>query len=615
MRCVPWARSCGQIRNRKNVKKTFSVCGARRRFFLIEVKNRQIKHAWRSALPRERGWRIPESVVNRLQFTHTNIGYSGRYVQSGGELVVPKKRIPEMSKGQSDPEYIISEVERAFGQSADLQVHRFQAGAGELSCVLLYLKSFIDVERLSQSVLVSLLSLQTPPVSMAKLAEAIPCVGTKELSSLPEFCQAVAWGEAVLLVSGFQSGLSIPLQKYEKRVVTESENEKIIRGPRDSFVESLWSNIGLLRTRLKNPDLRLEVLTLGARTSAEVGLVYLESLANPLIVDEVRSRIQRVNVDRLLATDNLSEFITDAPWSPFPLGLRTERPDRLASALVDGRVGILLEGNPVVLVVPVVFWDFFKSPDDYIENQYVATSVRLLRLGAFFVTLFLSGFYVATTTIHLEMIPQPLALIIAGARTRTPFPTALEMIAMEIVIEILREGVIRMPGVLGQTISIVGALVIGESAVTAGLIEPIILVVVAFNALAAFVAPVYHAAVSVRILRFPIILLSASLGFFGLMLGALFYLMHLVSLRSVGVPYLAPVGPLSVKEMGDLFIRLPLWQQNSRPSYLRPQDATTQAPGQKPAPDTERGTQAEKAPAPDKAVAEKNHSPVPNKEN
>ena len=474
-----------------------------------------------------------------------------------------------------------------MGNSSDLQVHRFQAFTDATGCALVYLKSFVDLEKLNNSVLSPLLQLAVPPKDMQNLAKVLPYAGTQEITSLQGFCQDLAWGEVVLLVSGFKSALKIPLKKYEQRIVSEPQNEKLVQGPRDCFVESIWSNIGLLRQRIKNQDLRIEMNILGTKTSVELGIVYVEGIANRQMVEEVRRRLKRIDIDRLLSLGAVNEFISDSPWSPFPTYQHTERPDRLTSALLDGRVGILLDGTPTVTIIPVVFWDFLKSPDDYIESTFFSTFIRLLRLTSHLITLLLPGAYVALTTFHLEMLPQTLAVIISGARIRTPFPTAIEIVFMELVVEVLREAGLRMPGAFGQTISIVGALVIGEAGVTAGIVEPIVVVIVAFTTLASFIVPNYSAAVSIRLLRFPIILLSASLGIFGTSLGAMFLLMHLVSLRSFGVPYFAPIAPLSLKDLGDMFIRLPGWLQSHRPTYYKPEDKTKAGRNQKPGPEKE----------------------------
>lgn len=482
-------------------------------------------------------------------------------------------------------EQTIVQVETSLGHSPDLLVHRFLAFTGRTECAVVYLKSLSDTEELNKSVLTPLLQVALMPKDIKNLAKVLPQAGSQEITSLQELNKSVVSGNTVLLVSGFKSGLKIPLKKLEQRAVTEPDTEKVVRGPRDGFVESLWSNVGLLRQKIKNPDLRLEVVTLGTRTSTEVGIVYIEGIANRQIVEEVRSRVKRINVDRLLSSNVIYEFVQDSPWSPFPTMQITERPDRLAHYLLDGRVGIMVDCDPIVQVAPVVFWDFLKSSDDYIENGFVVTFVRFVRFLGHLITLLVPGAYVALTTIHLQMLPQALAVIIAGARTRAPFPVAVEMIIMELMVEILRETSLRMPGIFGQTMSVVGALVIGEAAVTAGLIEPIIVVIVAFTTLASFLVPDYNAAITVRLLRFPLILLSASLGFFGLSLGAMFYLIHLVSLRSFGVPYFAPVAPLFLQDMGDMFIRLPWWKLLRRPTYYRPEDEIRASQKQKPGPD------------------------------
>jgi len=488
----------------------------------------------------------------------------------------------------SDIEQTIAEAQRELGNSADLVVYQFQA-FDNTKCALIYLKSFVDFDQLSRSVLSPLLAAKPLPITtkVQDLANFLPCPNIGEITQLEQVCQGVVNGEVVLLVSGLEAGLKIPLKRYKQRSITEPENEKVVRGPRDSFVESIWSNVGLIRQRIKNRNLRIELITLGTETSVELAIIYVGKLANPEIVEEVRSRLNRIDIDRLLSAGAVSEFISDSPWSPLPTVQFTERPDLFTSALLDGRIGILLDGTPAASLVPVVFWDFFKSADDYSENPLFVTTVRITRIAAHLVTLLLPGAYVALTTIHLEMLPQSLAAIVAGARTRTPFPTSVELIALEFVVEILREAGLRMPGVFGQTISIVGALVIGEAGVTAGLVEPNIVVIVAFTTLASFLVPSYNAGIAIRLLRIPLILLSASLGFYGLALGNFIYLLHLVSLRSFGVPYFAPVAPLFLKDMRDLFIRLPWWLQDRRPKVYRSQDQIRAGRNQKPGP--ERG--------------------------
>jgi len=505
----------------------------------------------------------------------------------------PKNRKPEIDSPNvqilslpDDPEQTITVVQSALGNSADLQVHRFSGFADQTACAVLYLKSFVDLEQLNKSVLLPVQQLETSPSDMQNLAKVLPYAGTQEIVSLQNIPQILVNGEVVLLVAGVKTALAIPLKKYEQRVVTEPPNEKVVRGPRDGFIESIWTNIGVLRQRIKNPDLRIDEITLGTRTSDELGIVYIEGIANRQIVEEVKRRLNRINADSL-SLGSLSELIADSSWSPFPTYQSTERPDNLTSALLDGRIGIILDGNPSVIIVPTVFWDFLKSPDDYIENPYFASFIRLIRMISHLITLLLPGAYIALMTIHLEMVPQSLAILVAGARIRSPFPTVIELLFMEFTMEVLREAGLRMPGIFGQTMSIVGALVIGEAGVTAGLIEPVIVVLVAFTTLASFVVPNYNAAITIRLLRFPLILLSASLGFFGLFLGAMFYLMHLVSLRSFGVPYFAPIAPLFLKDMGDMFVRLPKWLLTSRPTYYRPEDKTNQGRNQQPGPEKE----------------------------
>lgn len=485
-------------------------------------------------------------------------------------------------------EKTLEQIQIVLGANSDLQIHKFKGCAGLQDFAVVYFRSFVGHEELNKFILLPLISQSSSPRDMLEVAQSLPFAGTKESSiQFPDICQAIVSGDVVLLMSGSPSALRIPLKKYEMRAISEPQNEKIVSGPRDGFTEALWTNVGLLRERIKNTNLRVESITLGTRTSVELVVVYIEGLASQQIVDEIRSRIKRINVDRLESVGALNEFIADDPWTLFPTYLTTERPDRLSSGLLDGRVGIILDGTPGVMILPVVFWDFLKSQDDYIENFYFVSLIRIIRLISHFLTLFLSAAYIAVTTIHLEMLPQSLALIIAGTRGSTPLPTAFEILLMEIVVEILREAGMRMPGVFGQTLSIVGALVMGDAAVTAGLLEPIVVVVVALSTMASFAVPGYKAAVAIRLVRFPLIILSAFLGLYGLFLGAMFFLAILVSMRSVGVPYFAPVAPLMTSDMQDFFVRVPWWRLSHRPKFIRAVDKIRSGPNQKPGPEQE----------------------------
>lgn len=484
-------------------------------------------------------------------------------------------------------ELTIADTQTSLGNCADLIIHRFNGCKNQCTCALLLLKSFTDVEQINKAVLSPLQQLANVPEDMQHLSKILPQTGTYEAFTKGDLIQSLVSGNAILLISGFTSALVLPLTDFKQRPIAEPEAEKVVRGPRDGFVESIWTNIGLIRRRIRNPALRVETTTLGTRTAVNIAVIYLQDIANAQIIEELRARLRRIKIDRIISAGELGEFITDSTWSPFPTVQFTERPDRLTSLILDGKIAILCDGTPVVLVIPAVFWDFLKSTDDYIENQYFASFVRGLRLVGLLSTLLLPGAFVALTTIHLQMLPQSLAVIISGARIRAPLPVSIEVLLMELTVEILREASLRIPGVFGQTISIVGALVIGDAAVTAGLVGPLTVILIAFTTLASFTVPGYSAAVAIRLLRFPLIILSSFLGFFGLTLGAVLYLTHLVSLRSFGVPYFSPVAPLFTRELTDLFVRLPWWLQRFRPRYLRTQDPTRQGPKLKPGPEQE----------------------------
>jgi spore germination protein KA len=274
-------------------------------------------------------------------------------------------------------------------------------------------------------------------------------------------------------------------------------------------------------------------------------------------------------------------LIQDGVWTPFPTVFNTERPDTIAAGLLEGRIAIIVDGTPFVLLVPVVFVSFLQSAEDYYQRFDIGTFLRLLRFGSFFIALLLPSLYVAVATFHQELLPTTLMLHLAAQREGVPFPPIVEAFIMEVVFEVLREAGVRMPSAVGKTISIVGALVIGQSAVEAGIVSPAMVIVVSFTAITNFVLPAINLAIAVRLLRFGFLILAGTLGMYGISVALLLLVVHLSSLRSFGIPYLKPFAPFIPREQKDAFFRLPLWAMNTRP-FFESEDAVRQGPGQKP---------------------------------
>lgn len=402
--------------------------------------------------------------------------------------------------------------------------------------------------------------------------------------AIDEMVAGVLYGDAVLLIDGESAALVISNKGWQSRQIEEPKAEMLVRGPREGFTESLRTNTTLLRRRLRSPNLVLEEMNIGRVTATGVSIAYIRGIASPDLVEEVRRRLQRIDTDSVLESGYIEEFIEDDPYSPFPQIVVTERPDLVAGELLEGKVAVLTDGTPFALVVPVTFNALLQSPEDYYANYILATALRVLRYIAFAVSLLLPSLYIAVTTFHQEMIPTRLLISIAAAREGVPFPALVEALLMEFTFEALREAGVRLPRAIGQAVSIVGALVIGQAAVQANIVSPLMVIIVAITGIASFTIPAYNMGVSMRLLRFPIMILAGTLGLFGVMAGLLTIIIHLAGLRSFGAPYLAPLAPFHAGDLKDVVVRAPWWAMDKRPAETAKVNPRRQARGLKPSP-------------------------------
>lgn len=409
----------------------------------------------------------------------------------------------------------------------------------------------------------------------------------KEARSMDKVVAGVLYGDVALLIDGLDTALVTDVKGWNSRAVEEPQSEVLVRGPREGFTETLRINTTLIRRRLRSPNLVFEDLSIGRVSQTGVIIAYIRGIVSPDMVVEVRSRLQRIDIDGILESGYLEEFIEDSPYSPFPQVVHTERPDRVSASLLEGRVAILTDGTPMALIVPSEFMSFMQSSEDYYERYVLGTAIRWLRYISFAVSLLLPSLYIAITTFHQEMIPTRLLISLAAAREGVPFPAFVEALIMEFTFEALREAGIRLPRAVGQAVSIVGALVIGQAAVQAGVVSPMMVIVVAITGIASFVNPAFNIAITMRVLRFPMMVLAATLGLFGVMVGVLAILIHLSGLRSFGVPYLASLAPLHPGDMKDVAVRAPWWAMDRRPTETGSLNPRRQVPGIKPSkPDT-----------------------------
>jgi len=316
------------------------------------------------------------------------------------------------------------------------------------------------------------------------------------------------------------------------------------------------TNISLIRRKIVSPNLKFEIVQIGSSTRTQVCFSYMEGVVSPAVLDEVAKRLGRIRTKGIFDSSYIEEYIEDSPLSLFPQVLNTERPDAAAASLTEGKVVIIVGGSPNVLIVPMSFWSGFQAAEDHYERFLYVGGVRILRLFLMIVSLLLPSIYVALTTFHPQMIPINLMLSIAASREGIPFPTVVETLLMEMMFEGLREAGLRLPKAVGSAVSIVGALVIGEAAVQAGFISAPIVMIVAGTGIASFAFPRYSLALPFRLLRFPLLLLGGVFGFYGVAIGVVFILAHLVTLRSFGTPYLQPIAPMGGRIVKDALIRM-----------------------------------------------------------
>jgi spore germination protein KA len=405
-----------------------------------------------------------------------------------------------------------------------------------------------------------------------------------ELSNkVTDAVNAILDGSSVLLIDKSDQALIIETKGWEHRGINKPTNEPVVRGPQEAFNETFRASTASVRRYIKDPKLVTEIFRVGIRSNTLTAVMYIKDIANPSLVEEVKYRIESISrtTDYIGETGALEEFIEDHPKSILPQMLSTERPDRLAAHLREGYVGIIMANSPYSLVIPTTFTIFLHAAEDYYLRWPFGNFLRLIRAGSIFLALLLPSFYIAVINYHQEMIPTDLLLAMTAAREVVPFPAIVEILFMEFSFELIREAGVRVPNIIGPTIGIVGALILGQAAVAASVVSPVLIIIIAITALASFVVPNYNASFTIRLLRFIFIILAGSLGFFGIAFGIYLMALHTANLTSFGVPFLTPIAPYRPKNK-DRVIRPRGYAQPHRPVYLRPLDAIRQAGSTRP---------------------------------
>jgi len=459
----------------------------------------------------------------------------------------------------------INRLKDIFRQCDDITFERIAAGP-DMVCVawIVYCESLAD-QRSASDILSVLQKMEMRrrgnglSISSRTIREWFELQGVIDRSfrvheTLGSVVRMVLQGHVVFFMEHWDRAVSFDGLRLETRGVEEPSAERAAIGPREGTVENLSMNIGMLRLRLQTPDFKIvKIPHAGRRTGKEIVYGYLEGVVPDRVLRRFEERIGRIQNHDIIDTTMVEKMIQDSGRTPFPQCRYTERTDAAAQALLDGKIIVMTQGSGVVLICPARFPEFLQSIEDQYHRSAFTFFIRLLRFAAFLIALFLPSIYVALTTFHTELIPTVLLLAITNTREGIPFPAVVEVLIMEFFLELLREAGIRLPQAVGSAVSIVGALIIGQAAIDSGIASPIMIVVVALTGIASFSIPQYNFAIALRLLKVPFILLAASLGGFGIMIGIILLLMHLCSLRSLGEPYFDPIGPFHPRRFAALF--------------------------------------------------------------
>lgn len=461
-------------------------------------------------------------------------------------------------------------LKKILGEPPDLEIRKLRLGKNkETTALLFWLDSIVDLEKLQLNIIKPLhdcninLNECAQPLDLLK-NEVLTISQISIFADLDSLAQNLLEGEVILLLEGKDEGLVLKTADFKKRALDKPETEIALKGPRTSFIEDLNTNISLIRHILKNKHLRMEALKLGKETRTEVNIIYLENIVNEPALKEVRNRLKKIEIDSILGSTYIIEMIEDSPLSLFPTVGSTERPDSLAAHLLEGGIGIIVDGSPFALKIPLTFFMFFQTSDDYYTRYPIATFTRFVRLFGLLSSLLLPSIYVGVISFHPELLPPSLLIKIVASRSGIPFPPVVEAFIMELIFESLREASLRMPRAIGSAISIVGALILGEAAIQAGIVSPPMVVIVAGTAIASFIVSHPEITATFRILRFLMLILASILGFIGILFGLIGLHIHMCSLRSFGIPYMSPLGPANIHDLADIFVRLPQWAMPNR---------------------------------------------------
>jgi len=470
----------------------------------------------------------------------------------------------------------INKIEE-FSEQEGLEINIRKLNVNETDIYILFIMHIIDRQRLSDDIIQPILKYgRRIDITIDSIANSIIYMDDISIDDNENnILNHILNGRSVIIIPNADKYIVTNTKKVAKRTPDSPEIENTVRGPKDAFTENFYSNLSLIRYRIKDPNLRIDKFTIGRRTKTNVAALYISDIANPKYVNEIKKRLGSIDVDGIVESGQIQRFLLNNVFDLFPQTGIISRSDKASASILEGKVCILVEGSNFVLSAPRTFIEFFDSGDDHYDNMYLGIFSKFLRILSFTLTLTLSSLYVAVVAFHSDILPELYILSLATSRATVPFNALLEAILMEGIAEILREASIRLPKQIGPAIGIVGTIVIGQAAVAAGLVSPLMVIIASLSTMCSFVAPDYTIMNPIRILKFLLIFITGILGLFGFVMGMTVIMINIISHNSLGVPYFAPIAPFNFKDLKN-FIFSNVTLSKERPDFLHTHDKTRQ---------------------------------------
>lgn len=462
-------------------------------------------------------------------------------------------------------------VKTILANNSDVVYRKFTFDNRE--AVLIYIDGMADKMLLDEYVIQPMMQHEGENVKSEDIVDlAVTASDIRKIEEMDKGINAFLSGDTLMFIDGIAYGYAIATRSWPNRGIGEPDREVTIKGSKDSFTETIRFNTALVRRRVRDTRFKLISYVLGERSKSDCCIMYIDDIVNKKALKLLQKRLAKIDIDAILDSSYIEHLIEDNTNSPFPQIQMTERPDVVSAAIYEGRIAILVDNSPYAIIVPATLPNLFQSPDDYYERWINSSLVRIVRLLAIIIAISLPAIYIAITSYHSSIIPTKLAYSIAASREGVPFPAFVEVLIMEFSMAILLEAIVRLPKAIGATIGIVGGLIIGQAAVSAGLVSPIMIIIISLTTITTFITPNYDVVTALRLCRIFLIISSSILGLYGLMMGLMLILIHLIKLESFGTAYLAPIVNPNIKDFKDVYIKLPLKYFKDRPKYMKTPD-------------------------------------------